>query len=200
MLLKKKSTIISIALALILATAGGYYYFAIYHSVRDVFSISEYKEYTTAQGLFGGAEFVVIGSPIRDFEDREVLLKEREILMDGRPTSIMEYIVTRTGIHVEKVLKGPEEDAVDLKVIEPIGVKQTLKGKERYALAGYTAMKKGSQYIIFLSKNTSGQYSIINMQSGKFNLDGTDPDDFSGVNSGRKLSMFSELKRIYLED
>ncbi|RJE87555.1 hypothetical protein D3P07_14625 [Paenibacillus sp. 1011MAR3C5] len=174
MLLKKKSTLISLGLVLILA-AVAYYYFTIYHSVRDISTAASYKGYPTAKALFSGADLVVIGSPIKGFEDREVLMKETS-------TGVIMYILTSTEIKVEKVLKGPKEDAVDLKVIEPIGQRQTIRGKERIAIEGYTAMKKGSQYLIFLGKNTFGQYGVINMQAGKFNLDGTDPADLSGEN------------------
>lgn len=191
MLLKKKSIIISLVLALIL-TAASYYYFAIYNSVRDINVASSYKGFSSAQALFSGAELVVIGSPIKDFEDREVLLKER-------PGGVIEYIVTSTEINVEKVLKGPEEDAIHLKIIEPIGVRQTLKGKERIASDGYTAMKKGSQYLIFLGKNTFGQYSVINMQAGKFNLDGTDPNDES-AETLNKQRIFTELTTNYAQE
>ncbi|KOP64968.1 hypothetical protein AMS62_06650 [Bacillus sp. FJAT-18019] len=185
MLLKKKSTIISLVLTLILAAAA-YYYFAIYNSVRDISLPATHKGYSTAQALFAGADLVVVGSPIKDFEDREVILKEHS-------KGIIEYIVTSTEINVEKVLKGPKEEAANLKVIEPIGLRQTYRGKERIASDGYTAMKKGSQYVIFLGENTFGQYSVINMQAGKFNLDGTDPDDLSGEESFNKQRIFTEL-------
>lgn len=102
---------------------------------------------------------------------------------------------TLTEIEVERVLKGPEEDASNLKVIEPIALRQTLSGKEKLAIAGYTEMKSGSSYMIFMAKNTYGQYGVINMQSGKFNLDGTDPEDAYNE-SGSKQRIFSELKTL----
>ncbi|MOA68353.1 hypothetical protein D3C78_1959380 [compost metagenome] len=44
-----------------------------------------------------------------------------------------------------------------------------------------------------MKKNTYGQYSVINLQAGKFNLDGTDPDDVYDE-SENKQNIFSELK------
>ncbi|KOR82480.1 hypothetical protein AM231_19390 [Paenibacillus solani] len=120
--------------------------------------------------------------------------------MKEHSRGIIEYIVTSTEINVEQVLKGPKEDAVNLKVIEPIGLRQTYTGKERIASEGYTAMKKGSEYVIFLGKNTFGQYSVINMQAGKFNLDGTDPDDLSGEESFNKQEIFTELKTNFSQE
>ncbi|WP_195575869.1 hypothetical protein [Paenibacillus sp. 1001270B_150601_E10] len=191
MLLKKKIVVISLALAVILAVGACYYYFAIYNSVRDVYSSSTYKGFSTAKALFSDADLVVIGSPIKDFEDREVEMGTNSL------GGIM-YIVTSTEIKVEKVLKGPEEGFADLTILEPIGVRQTLTGKERYATEGYTEMKKGSKYLIFLGKNTSGQYSVINMQAGKFNLDGTDSDDSKG--SPGKQSIFTEIKTNFSQE
>ncbi|GGG14183.1 hypothetical protein [Paenibacillus aceti] len=191
MLSKKKNIVIALVFTLILAAAC-YYYFAIYNSVHDGYVIADYKGYSSAESLFSGADLVVIGSPLKKFEDREVLLKERS-------RGVIEYIVTSTEMNVEKVLKGPEEETVHLNVIEPIGVRQTLRGKIRIALDGYTAMKKDSRYLVFLSKNTFGQYSVINMQAGKFNLDGTDPDDFSGENP-YKQKIFTELTTNYAEE
>lgn len=190
MLLKKKSTIISLVLALMLG-ACCFYYFAIYHSVNDVYVSSDYIGYSTGNRLLNNAELVVIGTPIKDFSDREVHLTEL-------PKGFVADIVTFTEINVEKVLKGPEEDAVNLTVIEPIGVYQTFKGKKRIAYEGYTEMKKGSKYLIFLKKNSYGQYSVINMQAGKFNLDGTDSDDSKG--SPSKQRMFTELTTNFAKE
>lgn len=73
MLLKKRSTIISLILAVIFATAC-YYYFAIYNSVRDLYVSSDYIGYPTGKALISNAELVVVGSPLKDFEDRELHL------------------------------------------------------------------------------------------------------------------------------
>lgn len=185
MLLKKKSAIISIATAIILATAACYYYFAIYNSVNAVSIHSQYLGYSTGKQLFAGAHMVVIGQPFKDFEDRELHLTRFA-------TGAIEDFGTFTEIHVEKVLKGPKEDATNLTVFEPVAEYQTYKGKVRLASEGYTPMKKDSRYLIFLKKNRTGQYYVINMQSGKFNLDGTDPED--NIDEGNyKQNIIEEL-------
>ncbi|WP_195575560.1 hypothetical protein [Paenibacillus sp. 1001270B_150601_E10] len=192
MLLRKNITIISLVLTLILAAAC-YYFFAIYNSVRTVHVSSDYVGYSTGKELFNHAELVVIGSPIKDLEDRELHIEEL-------PKGFVADIATFTEMNVEKVLKGSEEDAINLTVIEPIGVYQTFKGKKRIAYEGYTEMKKGSKYLIFMKKNSYGQYSVINMQSGKFNLDGADSEDISGEKSFNKQKMFTELKAILSQE
>ena len=191
MLLKKKSAAITLALTIILAVASCYYYFAVYNSVREFSFPATYKGYSSARALFSGAELVVIGSPIQDFEDREVLIGKDSL-------GGLMYIVTSTELQVEELLKGPKEDAIDLAVIEPSGIRQTYSGKEKITSEGYTEMKKGSKYVIFLKKNTSGQYSVINMQAGKFNLDGTDADDAKGSSS--KSRIMTELKADFSQE
>lgn len=74
--LKKKSIILSLALVIILAAAC-YYYFAIYNSVRDVRTHPDYKGYSTGEALFSDAQLIVIGRPIKDFEDREMMIRIR---------------------------------------------------------------------------------------------------------------------------
>lgn len=172
----------------IILAAACYYYFAIYNSVRHIRIQADYKGDSTGPALFSNAELVVIGSPMKDFEDREMTIRTHE---NGIPVDFY----TLTEIEVEKVLKGPEEDATNLKVIEPIALKQTLSGKEKLTMAGYTEMKSGSRYMIFMVKNTYGQYSVINMQAGKFNMDGTDPED-AYTESVSKQRIFSDLKSL----
>ncbi|NMM55015.1 hypothetical protein [Paenibacillus aquistagni] len=193
MRLKKKSTLLALVLAVILAAAASYYYFAVYNSQHDVFAgISEYKGYTTAQGLYAGADLVVIGSPIKAYKDRKTHISMAS-------TGFIIAFATFTEIKVEKVLRGPEADAVDLTVIEPVLITQTLKGKERMGLEGYTEMKKGSKYLIFLGKNSNGQYSVINMHAGKYNIDGTDPEDMR-MSDHLKQRIYRDIKERYLKD
>ncbi|WP_195576911.1 hypothetical protein [Paenibacillus sp. 1001270B_150601_E10] len=191
MLLKKKSVMISMILALLLAASACYYYFTVYNSVRVINAASLYQGYSSAQSLYNNADMVVIGSPVKDFEDRELHLTRFS-------TGAIEDIATFTELDVKKVLKGPEEYAAGLTVIEPLGMYQTYRGKEKITSDGYTEMKKGSTYLIFLGENTFGQYSVINMQAGKFNLDGTDPEDLTG--SPNKSSIFAELKTNFSQE
>lgn len=169
--------------------AACYYYFAIYNSVREVNTHADYRGYSTGEELFSNAQLIVIGSPIKEFEEREMIIKTFE---NGTP---MDFY-TLTEIKVEKVIKGSEEDATNLKVIEPIVLKQTLSGKEKLSIEDYTEMKNGSSYMIFMKKNMYGHYGVMNLQSGKFNLDGTDPDDLS-PDDPNKRRIFSELTKNY---
>lgn len=200
MLINKKKTVISLVLALVVAVTC-YYYFAIYNSLNVVSFHADYKGYSTADELYDDAEMVVVGRPVEAFEDRESHVQRYA-------SGAIGDLYTVTPINIERVLKGPSE-ITNLKVIEPIALFQSLKGKEKISFADYTEMKKDKQYIMFLSKNTFGQYGIINMQAGKFNLDNTDLNDFySDVstesneikeNKIKKEQMFKDIKEKYLK-
>jgi hypothetical protein len=78
-------------------------------------------------------------------------------------------------------------------VIEPVGiVGEGVKGggkKIKINIEGYQEMKKGKKYLLFLKSNSHGGFSVLNMNSGKFNLDGTDPEDL-----GQRAAKDEKLK------
>ncbi|QJD84979.1 hypothetical protein [Cohnella herbarum] len=198
MVLNKKS-MISLILALVIA-ASSYYYFAVYNSFRVVSMSADYVGYSSADELYSGAELVVIGRPTEDFEDREMHIVQYS-------TGAIQDYYTLTDIDIERIVKGPTE-IKDLQVIEPLAIIQDIQGKTKLTTEDYTEMKKNKEYLIFLRKNTFGQYCVINMQSGKFNLDQTDPSDFYSdsktesesikEHKNQKERIFNEIKAKYL--
>jgi len=189
MVFNKTKVTTSLVLALILA-ASCYYYFAVYHSTRLLSFHGDYVAYSNAEDLFSAAELVVVGRPLQSFE-------ERNMRVTNYATGAIQDFYTLTEINVEKVVKGPASDLARLQVIEPIAQIQTVKGIDKISVDGYTEMQKGSQYLIFLKKNTQGQYSVINMQSGKFNLDHSDANDFAAQAPDEvkgKTALFEEIK------
>ncbi|AWB43693.1 hypothetical protein DCC85_05305 [Paenibacillus sp. CAA11] len=194
----KKVSIITFSLAAALVLAGCYYYFMIYNSVHEVSLHADYLQFSNADKMYQDADLVVIGRPTQSFENREQHVQHYS-------TGAVGDFYTFTNIDVEKTLKGSV--GTNINVIEPVAIDQTLQGKDKLTIEGYTEMKQGSQYLISLKKNTFGQYGVINMQSGKFNLDQTDPDDFpSNINltkdkkeeRDRKDQLFKEIQVKYL--
>lgn len=62
----------------------------------------------------------------------------------------------------------------------------------------YTELKQGSQYLLFLRKNGYGQWGIINMNRGKFNLDGSDPNDLGRATGEEDKSVLkADVLRYY---
>ena len=60
-------------------------------------------------------------------------------------------------------------------------------------------MKKDKKYIIFLKSNGLGGFSVINMNEGKFNLDGTDPDDLGKEHTEKKEKLKKEVLSKYAD-
>lgn len=127
-----------------------------------------YVEYGTVDALDSDAELIVIGTPLKDFDDRQHIVTTFD---DGN----IQDFYTLTEIKINKVIKAPEAAtlAVDdsLTIIEPISYIENVEGKKKITYEDYTELKQNQKSIIFLKKNTQGQYSIINMDLGKFSLD-----------------------------
>lgn len=145
--------------------------------VERVVTHGNFVEYETEAELFADAELVVIASTNEDFMDREHIVKyvpgsDEE---EGLPKAIEDFY-TKTSITVERVLKQPASNKVEetekMSVIEPIALLED--GSKILSVENYHEILKGRQYIIYLKKNTKGEYGVINMNNGRFNLESTD--------------------------
>jgi hypothetical protein len=110
------------------------------------------------------AELIVIGYATEDFRDREHVITAFE---DGA----MQSFHTNTNIKIEKILKKPEDfpaDQNELTIIEPV----SLEGDVKYTVDDYVELQKGDTSVLFLMKNSFGDYGLINDNLGKFSLEG----------------------------
>ncbi|WP_434752290.1 hypothetical protein [Paenibacillus amylolyticus] len=117
------------------------------------------------------AELVVIGYATDEFIDRKHVVTTFD---DGT----MESFHTNTNIKIEKILKKPEDfpsDQKELTIIEPVSI----DGDVKYTADHYVELQKEDKSVIFLMKNTFGDYGLINDNLGKFSLE---------VNNQSKLS------------
>lgn len=55
-----------------------------------------------------------------------------------------------------------------MKIIEPVSLKEDVK----YTVNQYVELQKGEPSVLFLMKNTYGDYGLINDNLGKFSLEG----------------------------
>ncbi|MFB7157313.1 hypothetical protein [Lysinibacillus sp. NPDC056232] len=142
-------------------------------SIRTVDIHARYVEYDTADKLHQDADIVLVASPIDDFANREHHSTEFE---DGT----LQDFYTLTNLNVERIIKQPEGINIgsQMQVIEPVSIiTEADKQQTKVAADGYREMKQGKRYIVFLKNNGMGDYSVINMNNGKFNLDGGDAQD-----------------------
>lgn len=143
------------------------YYFAIYNSVSEINMEANFMIYKTVDDLDNASELIITGSPLEDFTHREHIVKYDS---EG---GITDYY-TLTNIKIEKIFKKPINLNIEvgqiIQIIEPIGFIQQITGKIKMKLDGYDEMVKNNKYVIFLKKGSGIIFSVINMNSGKFNL------------------------------
>lgn len=167
-----------IAVLAILVAISTLYYFFIYSSFKGVVNTeASYVGYDDAASLVNSAELIVIATPVKDFDDREHIVTTYK-------TGAVEDFYTKTELKVEKVLKGSLDEKT-LTVIEPISYYQNFDGKRKMTTDGYSEMLKDNQYIVALAKNYHGEYGVINMTNGVFNL---------STQSNKELSSPNEVK------
>ncbi|MEC0180655.1 hypothetical protein P4H61_03980 [Paenibacillus peoriae] len=150
---------------------------------------ASYIDYKTVSELDSNAELIVIGTPLQEFDDRQHIVTSFE---DG---TIQDFY-TLTNIKIDKVIKSPEGTALNveepLSIVEPISYIDDAGGKKKIAYEDYTELKQNEKNIIFLKKNTQGQYSVINMDLGKFAIEPSSQSPSSSVDKQDSKEQFRE--------
>jgi hypothetical protein len=137
------------------------------------------------------AELVVIGYATDEFIDRE---HEVTAFDDGT----MQSFHTNTNIKIEKILKKPEDfpsDQKELKIIEPV----SLDGDVKYTADHYVELQKDDKSVIFLMKNTFGDYGLINDNLGKFSLEETNQSNLPQSFTSQELSEYEVFRDSVME-
>lgn len=137
------------------------------------------------------AELVVIGYATDEFIDREHVVTAFD---DGT----MQSFHTNTNIKIEKILKKPEDfpsDQKELTIIEPV----SLDGDVKYTADHYVELQKGDKSVIFLMKNTFGDYGLINDNLGKFSLEQTNQSKLSQSFTSQELSEYELFRDSVME-
>lgn len=146
------------------------------NTLVTVVTQGNYKKFDKESQLFDDAELVVIAETDTSFFDREHVVKYAEPDTSGAelPQAIEDFY-TRTPIEVLKVLKNsvsaPVVENEKLNIIEPISLIEGDTGSKIYSIENYNEVKEGERYVIYLKKNSYGEYGVINMNNGRFSLD-----------------------------
>lgn len=166
-------------------------------SVSDNSKISlhaSYIDYETVNALDSDAELIVIGTPLKNFDNREHVVTNFD---DGA----VQDFYTLTDIKVDKIIKAPESSTLktdeDLTIIEPISYIESDQGKRKITYEDYTELKQNEKSIIFLKQNTQGVYSVINMDLGKFPL--SDTSEISRSLTSEEHNSKEEFRKEVLE-
>lgn len=112
-------------------------------------------------------ELVVLGYATEEFLDRKHNLTAYG---DG----YLQDFSTNTNIKIDKVLKRSAdfpEDQKELTILEPV----SLFEGEKITAENYIELEKDEPTVIFLMKNSFGDYSLVNDNLGKIMLSDKDP-------------------------
>ncbi|BCG57094.1 hypothetical protein [Paenibacillus sp. URB8-2] len=136
-------------------------------SIPKISINASYVKFETVSELDSSAELIIVGTPTQDFDERKHVVTTFD---DGT----LQDFYTITDVKVDQVIKAPKDSSLangdSLSIIEPISYIEDGAGKKKISFEDYTELKQSEKNIIFLKKNTQGQYSIINMDLGKFSL------------------------------
>ncbi|WP_347399441.1 hypothetical protein [Paenibacillus amylolyticus] len=137
------------------------------------------------------AELIVIGYATEDFRDREHVITAFD---DGT----MQSFHTNTNIKIEKILKKPKDfpsDQNELTIIEPV----SLEGDVKYTVDDYVELQKGDKSVLFLMKNSFGDYGLINDNLGKFSLEGISQYSVPQSSTVEELSEYGTFRDSVME-
>lgn len=163
-------------------------------SIRTVNIQGLYKAYSDTDSLDASADIILVGSPIKEFTERESVTTKYS---DGE----LQAFYTLSEFKIEKVIKNESELDLEnekiMKVIEPIALVDFPGETVKMTLGNYVEMHPNNTYLIFIKQSLPGHYGIINMNNGKFNLDDAEKvkKDFNG--SGSELNQ--KLKEEFIE-
>jgi hypothetical protein len=103
---------------------------------------------------------------------------------DPDPTEYLESAWTTGALVIEEVKFSkpgvPIEPRQVVAFTEPVGLTIGDQGVVKDVRDDCTEIKQGSRYVLFLTRGDDGAYHLCNMNLGRFNTDGTDPEDEIG--------------------
>ncbi|MFC9706636.1 hypothetical protein ACFTRD_00590 [Paenibacillus sp. NPDC056933] len=145
-------------------------------NIETVVTHGNYKEFDKENNLFDDADLVVIATTDSKFVDREHVVKYADPDTAGAdlPQAIEDFY-TKTPIKVLKVLKSPASATItenkEMKIIEPVSLIEEDAKSKKISIENYNEIKQGEKYVLYLKQNTYGDYSVINMNNGRFSLE-----------------------------
>ncbi|WP_339189587.1 hypothetical protein MKX33_05810 [Paenibacillus sp. FSL R5-0490] len=169
-------------------------------NIETVVTHGNYKEFVEENKLFDDADLVVIAKTDSKFADREHVVKYAAPDADADLPKAIEDFYTKTPIKVLKVLKSPASAAItenkEMNIIEPVSmIEEDVKSK-KISIENYNEISEGIKYVLYLKQNTYGDYSVINMNNGRFSLE-SEVLNINSLDHGHEndLEKHNELKQ-----
>lgn len=142
--------------------------------IQEVSVGTNYKKYESIEELDKDAELILIGNTKTDF-------MQRQHHASFMPNGALADFYTLTDFNVKEVVKQPKDFSLDtnkvIKIIEPASFIEEEKIQDKITKVNtiikdetYEPLEKNIDYVVFLKRNDNGEYSIINMYRGKFEI------------------------------
>ncbi len=143
-----------------------------------VSSNGNFINYANLDILEQNSDLIIIAQATENFEEREHINKFYETPEDKYQPKFLIEGFTKTEVNIKKILKQPQDKHYNegeiIGVIEPITIYEDAdKVKKIKTISNYKEIGT-DEYILFLKKNTYGEYGVINMNNGRYNLSNTD--------------------------
>ena len=144
-------------------------------------SNGNFISYDSFDALEQHSELIIIAQATEEFEHREHVNTFHETAEDNYQPKMLIDGITKTNVHIKKILKQPEDahfkEGDLLTVIEPITIFEDVDNvKKIMTISHYQAIGM-EDTILFLTKNSFGNYGVINMNNGRYSLTNTDEFD-----------------------
>jgi hypothetical protein len=134
-------------------------------------SHGDYISYSTVDSMQKASDLVVVATPKKPFEQRKHVTT---YVSDPSGQKFPETSYTVTDVTIKKVLSAKDSSLAKLKsasVVENIGIVKDNDGiNKKLSFEGYEEMSNKNDYILYLTKNNNGTYSITNILNGKFDV------------------------------
>ena len=157
-------------------------------------SNGNYMRYENFDTLKQHSELIIIAKATEEFEHREHMNTFHETPEDKYQPKFFINGITKTNVHIKKILKQPEDAHFNegdmLSIIEPITIFEDVDHVKKIMTISHYQAIGIEDTILFLTKNSYGQYGVINMNNGRYSL--TNTDEFDTI---RKLSASEERER-----
>ncbi|WP_037285632.1 hypothetical protein [Saccharibacillus sacchari] len=199
--MKKKSrwTIYAVLIAILL-TSGGLFYFNHQKSENEQASLpyTDVIEFSSSTWLFDTpkeldevVDLVIVGSAVTDFSERDHQITTYE---GGE----IQDFYTKTKVRIDRILKKPTdfaEDQTEMTILEPVSI----ENGQKLTRDNYIELQKDDQSIIFLKKNSFGDYFLVNRNRGKISLLDEDPQLSIQTFEESELSEYEKFRNEALD-
>lgn len=141
---------------------------------------------------------IVVGKPAAAYPRRDHFVAYNMLDSPDPANPLMSGVWSVGPFHIDRILyqksttgKNGLIDGQSISLSEPVGIMLFENRYVSLAFHNCNELKQNSQYVLFLHKRSSTDgkplYATCNLELGRFNTDGTDPDGSIGLHTWKQL-------------